>query len=100
MSFLKIELSVKLFVSAFAFDKLSVAFTDPIVPLLKLSLSGCIAIEKLDLHPQKTARENNMKNIFFMIVYFIINQPKACPQNFRQFVRKLLLLMCIKAHKE
>jgi hypothetical protein len=97
MSFLKSEVSIKFFVPALDFEKLSVALTDPIVPLLKASLPGFIAIEKLDLHPQRIASENNMKNIFFIIIYLINNQLKACPYNFKQFTHYSALLMHIKS---
>jgi hypothetical protein len=66
------------------FGKLFVALTEPIVPLLKASFPGFIAIENADLQPLRTASENNIVYIFFMLPYLINNEPKACPDDFRQ----------------
>jgi hypothetical protein len=74
------ELSVLLMVESFEgsvmlgltlVDALSVAFTEPIVPLLKEFLSGLVANGEVDLQ----AVNNNIKNgkiIFFTVRIFLI----------------------------
>jgi hypothetical protein len=52
-------------------DALSVAFTEPIVPLLKAFLSGLVANGKVDLQATMSNKSNG-KIIFFTVRIFLI----------------------------